>query len=197
MKEYEKMLLEAEHRKLMEKAVTMVKLGLFSVEDEASPDSIDFTNLEEITVGKLYKGVFHLYEDQRNGDLFFINPLVEDNKGDNENYKDVKPYAYQVVTIDNVTDEEYEELLSANQVNKTGIIGFLYKTQIVFLVISLIAMCIYFIDQAVSLSANYSVGLAIYYALFDYMLSSYCLIGIEIGALVLTTIVYRKYKNGL
>ncbi len=87
--------------------------------------------------------------------------------------------------------------LSANQVNKTGIIGFLYKTQIVFLVISLIAMCIYFIDQAVSLSANYSVGLAIYYALFDYMLSSYCLIGIEIGALVLTTIAYRKYKNGL
>ena len=45
MKEYEKMLLEAEHRKLMEKAVTMVKLGLFSIEDEASPDSVDFSNL--------------------------------------------------------------------------------------------------------------------------------------------------------
>lgn len=197
MKEYQKLLLEADHRRSMEKALTMVELGLFDDKGEIASPDMDFSNLEEITIGKLYKGVFHLYEDQTTGDLFFVNPLVEDNKGDSKAERVMEPYAYQVLAIESVTEDEYLEILKASQTERSSFIKFLYRTEIVVMIISVVAALLYFIDQVISLSQNYSVGLSFYYALGDYMLSSYCLIGIQLGVLVLTSIFYRKFRKGM
>lgn len=196
MKEFEKLLLEAEHRKIKERALTMVELGLFIEKKEVSIEEIDFSILEEINSKKLYKGVFRLYENQSTGDLFYINPLVEDNKGDDRAEKTLEPYAYQVLELENVTDEEYKQVLQASQTERSGFLGIVYRAQIVMLIVTVIAAVLFMINQLTTLTTQYSFGLAFYYTLTDYMLSPYCLIGIQLCAFLISSITYRKFKKG-
>lgn len=131
MKEYEKLLQAEDARKNYQKAVTMVKLGLFNQGEETE---FDFSNLELLNLPKKYKGIYDLYENQSTGDLTFVCPLVENNVDDNEYEKTLKPYAFDVIRIENVTDAEYAEIIKASVHERTGFLSF----ALVFFYITLI-----------------------------------------------------------
>lgn len=193
MKEYEKLLQENENRKNMQKALNLVKLGLFNQEEQAE---FDFTNKELITYGKKYKGVYDLYEDQTNGDLIFVYPLVENNKSDESFEIDLKPYAFNVITLESMNNEEYLDVLKADSALKGGIIKAAYITHFVFLILALASLLYSF---GYGIYSGISGGSDFGTVILDVFLGSstlYYLFGtIGIASFVLSTIAYRKYRN--
>lgn len=193
MFEYEKLLITEENRKQFNKATTMVKFGLFSQSEE--PD-FSFENLELLTLAKKFKGLYDLYENQITGELIFVNPLVENNAGDSEFEQKLKPYAYDVIRIENVTDDEYSQILVAGAHEKSITIDSFYIVQIVFIILSAITTLVYTGYNIYSgISAGNGVGFAIFNSLFLSNFMLYVLLGIEIGIFTLTSIKYRQYKS--
>ena len=199
MKEFEKLLQDAKYRAINEKALNMVRLGLFE-EKEIKVSDMSFEKLEEITVSKPYKRVFHLYKNVETDELLYVNPLTlvgETDAVGNDVAGEAKPYAYQVLLIENVTEEQYQEVLKASQTERSSLIDVAYKAQFVILCISLIVAVIYMVNQIVSYAGSYGFFLGLYSTLTDGMFVPYLLLGTEIGMYVLTSIFYRKFKNGL
>lgn len=193
MKEYEKLLQQEENRKNNEKAMVLVKLGLFTQEEKTE---VNFDNLEVITFGKKYKGVYNLYEDQTNGDLFYINPLVENNKDDDEFEQDLKPYGYDVVSLESMSKDEYNNVLEASRHEHTGYIKVLYVAQIVVFFVSVLSTILTIAESIyTSITGGSEVLYSIYSAVLSLPYMVYCFIGMELGLLVLTSIKYRSFKT--
>lgn len=104
MKEFEKLLFEDTKRKIFEKALLEVKLGLFEQKEETT---LDFSNLTLMTYEKKYKGLYDLYQDNETMELIFVCPLIENNKGDESEKKDMLPYAYDVLYLEQLDEEAY------------------------------------------------------------------------------------------
>ena len=105
LKEYEKLLILERNRKDFEKAKSLIKFGCFEQKNETT---IDFSKLELIDTPKKYRGLYQLYRDLETMQLLFVCPLVENNKGDIDERKDLKPYAYDVIYIENMDNENIE-----------------------------------------------------------------------------------------
>lgn len=135
LKEFEKLLFEDTKRKEMAKALDEVKLGLFDQKEELT---FDFENYTLMTYGKKYKGLYDLYQHNETMELVFVCPLIENNKGDEFERKDMKPYAYDVVYLEYLDSEAYDLVKKAAVHEKSKGIDFCYYLNFVLYFVLLI-----------------------------------------------------------
>ena len=120
LKEYEKLLLAERDREDNEKALNLIKFGCFSQKEETT---VDFSKLEKITTPKKYRGLYTLYRNLDNMQLLFIAELIENNKGDEDERKDLKPYAYDVIYLETMDEETYEAVCHAGKNNVSSLLS--------------------------------------------------------------------------
>lgn len=193
IKEYEKLLGYERARQDYERAVNLIKFGCFKQDNFPT---VDFSKLEKISTEKKYKGLYDLYRDLETMDLVFILPLVENNKGDVDEKKDMKPYAYDVIRTEAMDSETYEMVKKAAKNNLKNPVFTFYKFgKILYYV--LIVLAIYtFIYNFISCitSSSYDFFSALAMSLF-YSSSFFVGIVISTFVLVLTKIKVNKYKD--
>lgn len=129
MKEYEKLLFEDTKRKETQKALTEIKLGLFEQKEE---ESFDFSLYTKMTYAKKYKGLYDLYQNNETLELVMVCPLIENNKNDYNERKDLVPYAYDVLYIEYLDEEAYALVKQAAIYEKSTLIDIFYYTSLVF-----------------------------------------------------------------
>ena len=88
LKEYEKLLLAENNRELAEKAIHLVNAGSFNHVEEPV---IDFSKYTRIEMKRKFRGLYNLYQNNETMELVFICPLVENNKGDVDEKKNMAP----------------------------------------------------------------------------------------------------------
>lgn len=190
LKEYQKLLLKEANREDYEKALNLVKFGCFNQEEK---ESIDFSRLESIPTAKKFKGIYKLYRNLDTMELLFICPLVENNKGDSEENKNMKPYAYDVITIEAMDKEEYQMVKKAARNNLSSVVKTLYYgsfaaffTVLTIWVLTLLFCIIKYAEQGLE----------------SFLTSTFIMLGAMTGALavavpllLIAAIKYRKYKD--
>lgn len=124
LKEYEKLLVAERNRKDYEKAVALVKAGCLKQTEVVG--KYDFSKLEKVETKKKYKGIYTLYRNVETMQLFFICPLVENNKGDDSAKQDVKPYGYDVVELELMDDNTFSEVIKSANHNLHTFVGAFY-----------------------------------------------------------------------
>ena len=72
----------------------MVNAGCFNQVEEPV---IDFSKYTRIETGRKFRGLYNLYQNNETMELVFICPLVENNKGDVDEKKNMAPYAYDCI----------------------------------------------------------------------------------------------------
>lgn len=140
-KEYEKILRREENRQKNVKASNLVKLGCFEQKEEAS---LDFSKLDKITYGKPFQKIYDLYED-REGNLLYVYGKTEE--------EGTKAYAYDVIYLETVTDEEYKKLYKAHTFEGASFIKGLYITTFVLWIVSIVislSIVIYYLASGTS-----------------------------------------------
>ncbi len=182
MKEYEKLLFEERKRKETQKAVTEIKLGLFEQKEE---QSFDFTAYTKMTYGKKYKGLYDLYQHNETFELAMVCPLIENNKNDYNERKDLTPYAYDVLYIEYLDEECYKFVLEAAIHEKNLWIPIAYHLAIVLYILLFVV----------------TLGTSIYLITKDSFINVPLFCGSMWGAVVLSTIFlpilmmkYHKFK---
>lgn len=191
-KEYEKLLGFERARLDYEKATSLIKFGCFKQEEKPN---VDFSKLEKVDYEKKYKKVYNLYRDLETMELVFVLPLVENNKGDVDERKDLKPYAYDVITTETMDNETYEMVCKAAKNNLKNPLFYLYNAGFVLYIVGVAFFLYTFIFNFVSyLSSGQdfftSLALALFYA------GTY-FVGVVISSfvLVLAKIKLDKYKE--
>ena len=191
LKEYEKLLLAENNRQLTEKAVNLVKFGCFTQKEEPV---VDFSKYTRIDMAKKFKGLYNLYQDNETMELVFICPLVENNKGDTNEKKDMAPYAYDCIITEAMDEETYEMVKHAAKNNISGFIPALrIAAYVVYLVVALLGLFVfldYFLLQVDTQGFNSALLGALYYC---GIFTAADFIGIPL--LLLMEIKYRKYKE--
>lgn len=184
MKEFEKLLFEDTKRRETQKALTEIKLGLFEQKQE---ESFDFSLYNKMTYDKKYKGLYDLYQNKETLELVMVCPLVENNKGDYNERKDLTPYAYDVLYLDYLDEEAYSLVKQAAVHEKSSFIDIFYYSSIVLYFIFLVLT----IGATIYVSSTMANG-------FE---NSLMLCGSLWGALVIYTVLlpvlliqYRKFK---
>lgn len=149
LKEYEKLLLQDMKRKETQKAIDEVKLGLFEQKEEVEFDFASYTNM---TYGKKYKGLYELYQHNETMELVFVCPLIENNKGDENERLDLKPYAYDVLYLEYLDAEAYELVKKAAIHEHSRAIDFLYYSNfalyIALLIFNIVSIVLLATDKA-------------------------------------------------
>ncbi len=191
LKEYEKLLLLERNRKDYNKALNLIKFGCFEQKQEAT---IDFNVLERITYKKKYKGLYELYRNVDTMQLQFICPLVEDNKGDVDERKDLKPYAYDVIFLEIMDNETYEMVSKAAKNNIHNIVGFAYVSSFVLYFAHIIITLSMFIYNLIANSTQKVSFLNNLLSSVSSVVVYFISIIIAAPLLVLMMIKYRKYK---
>ena len=179
MKEYEKLLFEDTKRKETLKALTQIKLGLFEQKEE---EAFDFSLYTKMTYGKKYKGLYDLYQNNETLELVMVCPLVENNKGDYNERKDLTPYAYDCIYLEYLDEEAYNLVKQAAAHERSVFIDVFYYIAIVFYFVYLaltLGVTIYYIIERQSfeniliLSSALWGGLGAYTALLPLLLIQY------------------------
>lgn len=183
MKEFEKLLFEEEKRTETAKAKTEVKLGLFEQKEELT---FDFKNYTKMTYGKKYKGLYDLYRNNETYELAYVCPLIENNKGSEDERKDMAPYAYDVLYIEYLDHEAYSLVKKAAVHEKSKLIDCLYFSAIT-IYFALWALTLFTIVNLITEGQNFT--------------SLMLVVGPILSALVTSTILlpmllikYRKFK---
>ena len=190
LKEYEKLLLEERNRKDFEKAKNLIKAGCFNQKAEKS---LDFSKLEKLETKKQYKGLYDLYRNIETMQLMLVCPLVEDNKNDADENKNMKPYGYDVIYIEIMDNETYDMVMHAAKNNLTNAVTVLYRASFVCFFVLLAITLYLFIYNFIYYSQS-GIQIAISSAFFytaDYLTGD----AILLALLTLVSIRYRKYKN--
>ena len=190
LKEYEKLLIAEANREDYEKAVNLVKFGCF---EQKQLQEVDFSVLEKIPAEKKFKGLYSLYRNLETMEMVFVCPLVENNKGDVEENKDMKPYAYDCLIVEAVDNETYQMVCKAAKNNISNFTTVLYKGSFIAYAVLLAITCYTFIFNLIS---YYAQGLttALALALF-YSATFVAAAVISVPLLVLISIKYKKYKE--
>lgn len=173
-KEYEKILIREQNRQKNVKAQNLVKLGCFEQKEEKK---IDFSVLDKITYEKLYQKVYDLYED-RDGNMLYIYAKTEG--------EDARPYAYDVIYIETVSDEDYKKLYRAASFEGAGFAHGLYLTTFILWITSIVvtlSIIIYYVSSGDYDFINVLIN-SISYIFF---------IAIITALLAITDVSYRKY----
>ena len=172
-KEYEKILQREKNRELNMKAQNLVKLGCFDQKEETN---VDFSRLDKITYDKLYRKIYDLYIDKE-GNMFYIFGKIE---GDNS-----KPYAYDVIAIENVSDEDYKAVYRAHKYEGAGMVFGMYVASFIIWILSIVialSIALYYVIQ----------GAGVINTLIN-CISFLFFIAILTCCLAITSITYRKY----
>ncbi len=172
-KEYEKILMREENRKKNVKASNLVKLGCFDQKEEST---LDFSKLDKITYGKPFQKLYDLYED-REGNLLYVYAKTEEDG--------TKPYAYDVIYLETVSDEDYKKLYRAHTFEGASFIKGLYITTFVLWIVSIVIACsiiIYYLASGTS-----------FMDMLINSLSYVFFIAIITALLAITNTSYRKY----
>lgn len=190
--EYEKLLLEERNRIDYEHATALVKYGCFKQYDDPN---FDFTNLELIKTKKLYKGVYRLYRNLDDLHLYFVCPLVEDNKGDAEaERKDLKPYSHNIIEIEYMDNETYNMVIKAARNNIGNMVTRFYIATLACYIVSAVITIFCLLFNLIQNSESYDLGnnlmLTFYYSA-PYLV---CLM-ILTPLIGIFTIYNRKYKK--
>lgn len=191
LKEYEKLLIAERDREDYVKAVTLIKYGCFSQKEVTE---VDFSKLEKLTTAKKYKGLYTLYRDLEKMQLLFIAELVENNKGAEDERKDLKPYAYDVIYIEAMDEETYQAVVHAGRNNvSTALSNLVIAADVAEILITVLAI-IALIGSAIVGSQSYSGFSLVVYMLIN---SATFIVGASLGAalLVLMHIRFNKYKD--
>ena len=173
-KEYEKILIREQNRQKNVKAQNLVKLGCFEQKEEKS---IDFSVLDKITYEKPFQKVYDLYED-RDGNMMYIFAKTEGESA--------KPYAYDVIYIETLSDEDYKKIYKASTFEGAGLAKGLYITTFVMWIVSIIitlSIIVYYLA-----SGDYD--------FIDVLINSISylfFIAIITSLLAITDVSYRKY----
>ena len=181
MKEFEKLLFEDFKRQECEKALLEVELGLFEQKEETSFDLTSYTKMSS----KKYKGLYDLYRNNESGELVYVCPLVENNEGAEDERKDMAPYAYDVLYLEYLNEENYEKVKKAG-IHETSNVPTLY-------VASWVA---YFV--LIALNITVIIFTFIQTGGFDfttYMLVAGAILGSFVISTCLLTLVSIKYHN--
>ncbi len=194
LKEYEKLLLAEANRKLREKAETLVEIGCF---DQRQETVIDFNEYDHIAYGTKFKGRYSLYQKKDSMELVFICPLVENNKGAEDENKSMKPYAYDCIFVETMDDETYAAVLHAANNNLSSSVKHLYRASFACFFVILALSAFVFVYNFVSSATNatsfdfFSVlASALYYTGMYFAIDV-----ILLPLLVLISIKYKKYKE--
>lgn len=195
LKEYEKLLLAENNRQAYEKALNLVKCGCF---EQKTIDTIDFRNYTKIE-GRKYKGLYDLYQNLETMELVFICPLVEADKADLDNTKEMAPYAYDCIITEYVDEETYQMIINAANKNLNGPVKAFYIgahvayfALLALTLISLIFSLIYCTSATVNPNGD------VVYAITVILFYSGALLGasaIATAIMVLVHIKYNKYKE--
>lgn len=138
LKEYEKLLIIEKNRKEAEKAKNLIKFGCF---EQKEVETIDFTELELVEGAKAYKGAYKLYRNVNTFELLYVLPLVEDNKGDENERVDLAPYAYDIIYLESMDAETYKMVSHAAKRNLPTLVSRLYVASwVIYIVNALIAL---------------------------------------------------------
>ena len=140
LQEYEKLLLAESNRQNYEKALNLVKFGCFEQRTETTVDFNKYIKIE----GRKFKGFYELYQNLETMELVFICPLVEEDKADLENKKEVAPYAYDCIFTNAMDEETYQLVKDAAKKNLTS------KTKVLF-ILSFVAYCLFMLLGLVGL----------------------------------------------
>ncbi len=190
LKEYEKLLLAEANRKLREKAENLINIGCFN---QVQEPIVDFNEYDHINYGNKYKGRYSLYQNKHSMELVFICPLVENNKGDVDENKSMKPYAYDCIVLESMDDETYEAVCHAAKNNLSSSVKVLYRTSFVTFFVMLAITLFIFIYYLITLSSNgFVVALT---SAFGYSATFLAIDVIMLPLLVLISIRYKKYKD--
>lgn len=192
LKEYEKLLIAERNRKDYEKAVALVKAGCLKQTEVKG--TYDFSKLERLETKKKYKGIYTLYRNVETMQLFFICPLVENNKGDDSAKQDVKPYGYDVVELELMDEQTFAEVMKAANNNLHPVIGKLYVTAWVLYMLEIVCFIVLFLYALIASIDGGAKGAAIFQAL-NYTEGLLAGIVISTPLLVLMKVKYDKYKN--
>lgn len=192
LKEFEKLLIAERNRKDYEKAVTLVKAGCLKQTEVKG--AYDFSKLEKIDTKKKFKGIYTLYRHVETMQLYFICPLVENNKGDDSAKQDVKPYGYDVVELELMDDQTYEQVIKAANNNIHPVAGKFYVTAWVLYFVYIALFVMNYIAVLISLIDGGTGAISPLSALFQ---NSVYFLGLIIATplLVLMKIKYDKYKR--
>jgi len=190
LKEYEKLLLAENNRELTEKAINLVNAGCFNQVEEPV---IDFSKYTRIETGRKFRGLYNLYQNNETMELVFICPLVENNKGDVDEKKNMAPYAYDCIITEAMDEETYQMVLKAAKHNISVFVPALritaYVVYLAFAAIGLVIWAMAFftmVDQSFVQAVYFSCLYACGFITAD-------VIGLPL--LFLMEMKYRKYKE--
>ena len=192
--EYEKLLIAERDRKDYQKAINLIKFGCFEQVEETS---VDFERLTKVNAKK-FKNNYELYRDNETFDLFYIAELVEDNKGDVDERKDLKPYAYDVIKIESMDEETYQHVYKAAKHNLSSLPDFFIKVaNIMYWVMIAVTVIIFAYvlieglkDQEITIELIVSQLLNCIYTIMTLIGS----IAVATPLMVLANIKYNSYK---
>ena len=71
-----------------------------------------------MTYGKKYKGLYDLYQNNETFQLVMVCPLIENNKNDYNERKDLEPYGYDCLYLEYLDQEAYALVLEAAKKKK-------------------------------------------------------------------------------
>lgn len=192
--EYAKLLLLERDRQDYTKAVKLVEAGCFK-QIKKNPDEVDFSKLEKIEIAKKYKGLYDLYRKEASSDLMFVLPLKEDNKGDEDEVKGMKPYAYDVIEIESMDEETYQAVIKAAAHNLSDAPRLFYKAGFITFFVLLGITVLFFIINMIYYSNQSVTG----FNLITVSLSSIsALLGFDacmVPLLCVASIQYKKYES--
>ena len=189
LKEYEKLLLAENDREATEKAKNLVDFGCFSQKEVTT---IDFNDYIYIKQNKKFKGRYELYQNKETLELVFVCPLVENNKGDVDENRAMKPYAYDCLFVEQMDEETYKAVCHAAKNNIRTKISVLYKTSFIVFFVLLAITLFNFIYNLITSSGSF---LAIVNAAIYYSAPYFIGVAIMVPLLVLISIKYKKYKD--
>jgi hypothetical protein len=195
-KEYEKLLKLEEDRKNFEAASNLVKFGCFE-QKEVLPQDLNFAKLEKSSYEKKYNASYDLYKDLETGQLLFILPLVENNQGDSNEDKSMKPYAYDVLFVEQMSEETYEKVLKAGRNNLNSFAKFLLVSSYVFAITNIVLSIFVFFGALIyqTTTTSSSVFASILTA-FMYAAPLFAGVVISIPLVCVAYIQFKKYKEG-
>ena len=190
LKEYEKLLLAESNRQLAEKAVNLVKFGCFSQKEEPT---VDFSKFTRIDMAKKFKGLYDLYQNDETNELVFICPLIENNKGDLEEKKNMAPYAYDCIVTDAMDEETYQMVCKAAKNNISRFIPALrILSYVIYLLFAVSGAVVWFSFFITNVDSNFAQTLGV-----SCLYASGFIAGdiIALPLLFLMEIKYRGYKE--
>ena len=191
LKEYEKLLLAERDREDNEKALNLIKFGCFEQKEETV---VDFSKLEKIVTPKKYKGLYTLYRNLDTMQLEFIAELIENNKGAEDERKDLKPYAYDVIYLEKMDEETYNAVCHAGKNNVSSWLSKLVICSDIITIVLWVISLFMLISSAIVASGSYS-GVNIVIYAFANSATFIAAASIMTPLLVLMHIKYKKYKD--